>query len=112
MEKVLIVDADKCTGCRVCELVCSMTKFGEYNPKKSYIKVIRNREMDVNIIALDSKCDFCNECVDWCLSKALKIVTLEQAAILRKENRIGSFAVPIVSETRVSPRSKVVSEVL
>jgi aldehyde:ferredoxin oxidoreductase len=24
-EKVLIVDAEKCTGCKVCELICSVT---------------------------------------------------------------------------------------
>ena len=112
MDKVLIQDADKCTGCRVCELVCSMTKFGEYNPKKSYIKVMRNREMDVNIIALDIKCDFCNECVEWCLPKALKFVTLEEAAVIRKENKIGSFPVPIFSEVGVSSGSEIVSEAL
>jgi len=96
MEKVLIVDADKCTGCRVCELVCSMSKFGEYNPKKSYIKVMRNREMDVNILALNLKCDFCNKCVEWCIPKAIKFVSLEEAAITRKGNKIGIFPAPLL----------------
>jgi len=54
LEKVLIVDADACTGCSVCELVCSMTKHGEYNPKKSDSRVLRNREMSVDIVALDT----------------------------------------------------------
>jgi len=98
MEKVLITDGDSCTGCRVCELVCSMTKFGEYNPKKSYIKVMRNREMDVNILTLDLRCDFCNKCVEWCIPKAIKFVSLEEAAIIRKRNNIGTFPAPLVSE--------------
>lgn len=97
-EKVLIVDADKCTGCRVCELICSMAKHGEYNPQKSYIRVLKNREMDVNIVAVDPRCDSsCNLCVKGCLPGAIRFVTLGEAAILRKANRIGVFPVPILS---------------
>lgn len=96
MDKVLIQDADKCTGCMVCELVCSMTKFGEYNPSKSYIKVLRNTEMDVNIVVIGIDCDFCNKCVEWCSTKALRFVSFEEAAIIRKENKIGSFPAPLL----------------
>lgn len=51
LNKYLIVDADNCSGCRICELICSMVKSGQYNPQKSHIKLIRNREMDVNVVA-------------------------------------------------------------
>jgi len=37
MEKAIILNAEECTGCRVCELTCTITKQGEFNPKKSYI---------------------------------------------------------------------------
>ena len=30
-----------------------MEKQGEYNPRKSFIKVVRNRELDFHFIALD-----------------------------------------------------------
>ena len=96
MKKVLIVDTDKCTGCRVCELVCSMAKQGEFNPGKSYIRVIRNKEMDFNMLALGVKCDFCNECVEWCPTKTLKFVTWEEAALIRKENKPEVFPAPIL----------------
>lgn len=96
MEKVLIVDANKCTGCRICELVCSMAKQGLYNPRKSYIKVIKNRELDVNVIALKIDCDFCDECAQWCLTKALNFVSFEEAAIIRKENKAGIYPAPFV----------------
>lgn len=96
MKEVLIVDGDKCTGCRICELICSMEKQGEYNPRKSYIKVMRNREMDFNIIALDIKCDFCDECAEWCPTKALRFVSWEEAAIIRKENKAGIFPAPLL----------------
>ena len=94
-EKALIVDADKCTGCNICELACSMAKYGEYNPQKSHIRVMKNREMSVDIVALDVECDFCNKCVEWCLPGALEIVSLAEAAVIRKQNKIGKFPVPM-----------------
>lgn len=39
MGKVLSVDIEKCSGCRACELACSMEHYGEYNPSKSMIRV-------------------------------------------------------------------------
>jgi carbon-monoxide dehydrogenase iron sulfur subunit len=95
---VLVVDADKCTGCQVCELVCSMAKHGEYNPKKSYIRVMRNREMSVDIVACSVRCDYCGKCVKWCLPGALRILSLAEAAVVRKQNRIGIFPVPLIAE--------------
>lgn len=37
----IIVDPSKCSGCRVCEAVCSLVNEGVFNPTKSRIKVIR-----------------------------------------------------------------------
>jgi anaerobic carbon-monoxide dehydrogenase iron sulfur subunit len=39
MSKSLVIDLDKCTGCRTCELACSFIHHGEYNPVKSAIQV-------------------------------------------------------------------------
>jgi len=96
MGEVLIVDQGKCTGCKVCELVCSMAKQGEYNPRKSFIRVLRNREMDVNVITLGIRCDFCGQCIEWCPTKALRFVSFEEAAIIRKENKIGIAIAPLI----------------
>ena len=38
--KVLTVNLDKCTGCRACELACSMRNVGEFNPSRARIQVI------------------------------------------------------------------------
>jgi carbon-monoxide dehydrogenase iron sulfur subunit len=39
MVKVLTVDFEKCTGCRLCEVVCSVKHEGVSNPSRSRVKV-------------------------------------------------------------------------
>ena len=41
MGKVLVVNYEKCTGCRLCELVCAVKHDGVSNPTRSRIKVIK-----------------------------------------------------------------------
>ena len=40
MERKLTIVPERCSGCRVCELVCSIRHFGVNNPKKSAIRVM------------------------------------------------------------------------
>ena len=97
MERVLVVDTDKCTGCRVCELACSLKKQGEFAPSKSHIRVLKNKDMDINIVALGTKCDYCGECVDWCAPKALQFVGLKEAIIQWKGTKVGTMPAPLIS---------------
>ena len=39
--KFVAVDMNKCTGCRVCEYVCTMEKHKVFNPSRSRIHVMR-----------------------------------------------------------------------
>lgn len=57
-QQEIIFDADRCTGCRICELVCSMAKHGEYNPKKSLIRLMVNEEAEVYVPVLDIRGGF------------------------------------------------------
>ena len=98
MDRVLIVDVDNCTGCKACELVCSLYKHGEHNPSKSYIWVARNYEMDVNIPLLAVQCDpNCIKCVEYCPTQCLQFVSLPEGAVLRKGTKIGSMPAPLFS---------------
>jgi carbon-monoxide dehydrogenase iron sulfur subunit len=38
--KIITVSPERCTGCRMCELACSMKNTGEFNPTRSRINVV------------------------------------------------------------------------
>jgi Fe-S-cluster-containing dehydrogenase component len=97
LEKVLIIDTDKCTGCKLCEVSCSMARSSEFNPAKSYIRVLKNKEMDISLVALSPQCSFCNECVKACLPQALEFVSLEEAILKWKGTRFGRIPAPLIS---------------
>jgi Fe-S-cluster-containing hydrogenase component 2 len=45
--KRIVWDQEKCTGCRVCEAICSFVKEGEFNPTKSRGKVLLTVERQI-----------------------------------------------------------------
>jgi Fe-S-cluster-containing hydrogenase component 2 len=58
MAKMLYIDPSKCTGCRTCELVCSIKNEGMANPVLSRIRVIADKYQGVRIPML------CQQCLD------------------------------------------------
>jgi len=67
--KFVGVDFDKCTGCRVCELVCALEKEKVFDPTLSRIKVLRLHD----IINMPVSCRLCEDapCVRSCPRRAL-----------------------------------------
>ena len=41
MGKILAIDYEKCTGCRICEQVCTVKHEGVVNPSRARIKIIK-----------------------------------------------------------------------
>ncbi|MCX6348606.1 MAG: 4Fe-4S dicluster domain-containing protein [Candidatus Aureabacteria bacterium] len=86
------IDAKKCTGCRICELVCSLHHSGAINPQKSRIRVYRLEDRDAietcrhcatpkcvpacptgalaiandQVVYVKEKCDLCGACIAAC----------------------------------------------
>jgi carbon-monoxide dehydrogenase iron sulfur subunit len=58
VQKVILVDQDRCTACRVCEMVCSVKHEGVSNPSRSRISIIR-RFMDGTHMPV-----ICQQCTD------------------------------------------------
>ena len=44
MQRSLVIEPSKCTGCMQCELACSFTKAGRFNPSRSRIRVFAFHE--------------------------------------------------------------------
>jgi carbon-monoxide dehydrogenase iron sulfur subunit len=70
--KVLVIDHEKCTGCRACELACSVYHTGVSNPSRSRIKVIK---WEWEGLYLPMTCQNCEKpfCVDVCPTKACHV---------------------------------------
>ena len=71
MQKKLAVVPERCSGCRICELVCSITHFGVNNPKKSAIRVMSLYPQPV--IRMPIVCRQCKvpKCGDNCPTNAI-----------------------------------------
>jgi Fe-S-cluster-containing hydrogenase component 2 len=73
------VDAEKCTGCRICQLLCSMVHFrGKTNPRLARIRVEINRRPppDASPASIDVPhvCRQCDPapCAEACMSGAFE----------------------------------------
>jgi len=67
MNYLITVDLDKCTGCQICELACSLYNAKECNPEKSRIRIVRS-EIDGLIFTIPILCQQCETpmCLEMC----------------------------------------------
>ena len=70
MQKMLLIDQEKCTGCRTCEVVCSAIHEGASNPARSRIHVVK---WEWDGFMMPFSCQQCQDapCVVACPFKAL-----------------------------------------
>ena len=72
MVQYIAVNQKVCTGCRECEVVCSLYRFGECNPERSAIRVLRKESKGL-VWCLPLVCQQCEQppCIDICPVDAL-----------------------------------------
>lgn len=70
MRRMLVVTPQKCTGCRICEQMCSFHHTGTFNPALSRIKVVR---WETDGIDVPMTCFQCEEplCAQACPTHAI-----------------------------------------
>jgi carbon-monoxide dehydrogenase iron sulfur subunit len=66
----LILNEEKCTGCKICELICSATHQGVFNPAKAHIKIIVGDTTTASEKRLKA-CTICLSCVKSCPAEAI-----------------------------------------
>lgn len=71
MQKMILVDYARCTGCRLCESICSLNNEGAVNPRRARIKVVRWEWEGFQIPTLCQQCQDA-ACIAVCPVKALK----------------------------------------
>ncbi len=71
MMKMIVTRPDVCTGCRICENVCSLIHFGECNPARARIRVMRWEIMGIDVPVT---CLHCEEapCAESCPTRAIE----------------------------------------
>ncbi len=57
MEQVIVVRAELCTGCRDCELACSVRQTGTFNPSRSRVQVMKDETTGTVLPVLCLQCD-------------------------------------------------------
>ncbi len=70
MEKILLVNHEKCTGCRLCEMACSVKHTGVNNASRSRIHVIKWPMEGFNLPMLCQQCEDA-PCIAVCPKDAL-----------------------------------------
>ena len=72
MEGVIAINHANCTGCRTCEMLCSLYHFGICSPSKSAVQIVRQEKGGL-IFSFPLICQQCDPapCIESCPTEAL-----------------------------------------
>ena len=64
MKRILFIDYDECTGCRMCVMACSLEKTGTFNPARSRISIAKWEEEGIMAPVVCPQCEdpICIQC--------------------------------------------------
>lgn len=57
MAKILMINPEKCIGCRTCEVICSFNRTDEINPQNAAVSVISYDEAAVSVPIMCMQCE-------------------------------------------------------
>jgi carbon-monoxide dehydrogenase iron sulfur subunit len=83
----LIVDYTKCTGCRICELACSATKEGRFQPSLARLKIVKYDDLGIDVPNVCGPCETA-PCVDVCPVYAMRMDPISKMTFLDEDKCI------------------------
>jgi carbon-monoxide dehydrogenase iron sulfur subunit len=83
----ILVYPEKCTGCRMCQMRCSIRNLDEFNPFKSYITIVRDHGKRTLSLNFANECTWCGYCARFCSYGAL--VLRKSVEIENGERKVG-----------------------
>jgi len=88
MQKVLHINADKCTGCLQCEMACSFDNYGTFATAKSRIKVFDFHHTGKKVPYTCTQCDEA-WCLHACPVEAITVDKLTGAKVVNETTCVG-----------------------
>lgn len=88
MNKILVVDYEKCTGCRNCEMACSVSHLLVSNPTKSSVRIVKWEQEGLNVPVV---CQQCEEpaCANICPVQAISRDALTDVVVVDHDLCVG-----------------------
>lgn len=66
------INEELCTGCRICQMICSWANEGGFELTRSHITVEISDEKEAHFsVRFEKNCRNCGLCATYCTSKAL-----------------------------------------
>ena len=89
--KVLSIDIEKCTGCKTCEVACSLKNTGRVQPSRSRIKIVRYEKLGEYHNYLPMVCLQCTSplCLEACPTNAISKDEVTGAMIVDEVSCVG-----------------------
>jgi carbon-monoxide dehydrogenase iron sulfur subunit len=88
LEKVLVLDPEKCIGCRTCELVCSLKHSQGCSESRSRVRIVTQKTQDASMPIMCQQCEK-PPCQDVCPTKATYRDPKTHAMIIDSSRCIG-----------------------
>jgi Fe-S-cluster-containing hydrogenase component 2 len=85
MSKILVIDPEKCTSCRLCELACSEKSNGAFRPSRSRIRIAIHTDEAIYFPMVCIQCEDA-PCIAACESQALVRDVRTKAVLVVEEN--------------------------
>jgi len=83
MPRAVVVDYEKCTGCRICEIACSLTNEGAVSPERSRVRVYTLPPgLDIPVV-----CVQCQQapCIEACPQKLISRDPVTDAVLIQED---------------------------